>query len=118
MENDFIKLYDSQINFQNEVYKLEHNTEIVLPQDCLDLFQYHTLAILEELGEVLKADKRWKTHRNQRYIYEEKKDEIADVFITVMNIAIYSGMSADDLLSEVKRKMEENVRRLEQEKCQ
>ena len=36
----------------------------------------------EEMGEVLASDKRWKTHRKERYVREEKLDELADVFIT------------------------------------
>lgn len=116
----FHELYDKQIQFQKDVFDYEAGYEIdlKLPQDIKSQYQYHMLAMLEELGEVLKADKRWKTHRNQRYVKEEKLDEIADVFITAMNIAIYSGIESKSLLEEIGRKIQTNKERLGQEKCQ
>ena len=68
--------------------------------------------MVEELGEVVKADKRWKTHRNERYLVEEKLDEIADVFITAMNIAIHSGFSSDDIEKAIMDKIQTNYERL------
>ena len=75
---------------------------------------YHTLAMMEELGEVLKADKRWKTHRNERFVKEEKLDEIADIFITAMNMAMYSGFDDRTVLNAIEKKISENEVRLEQ----
>ena len=60
----------------------------------------------------MKADKRWKTHRNHRYEPEEKLDEIADVFITAMNIAIHSGFSDEDIEEAISNKISENYARL------
>lgn len=114
----FQELFRKQIEYQQEVNKLESDTkdDLVLPQDLTLKFQYHMTAMTEELGEVLKADKRWKTHRNQRYVPSEKLDELADVFITAMNLVIFSGFSAEELLSEVDKKILENIGRLEQER--
>ena len=64
--------------------------------------------MVEELGEVMKADKRWKTHRNHRYEPDEKLDEIADVFITAMNISIHSGFTAEDIEKAISNKIKEN----------
>lgn len=81
------------------------------PGDNLEHFSYHVQAMVEELGEVMKADKRWKTHRNERYEPAEKLDEIADVFITAMNIAIHSGFTANDIEEAISNKISNNFER-------
>lgn len=103
---NFKSSYDNQIHFQENI------TGVKCPGDNLDHFGYHIKAMVEELGEVMKADKRWKTHRNVRYEPEEKLDEIADVFITAMNIAIHSGFTADDIEKAISNKIDENFKRL------
>ena len=104
----FETLYASQVAFQEMV------TGDTLPRDNLHNFSYHVQAMVEELGEVMKADKRWKTHRNTRYVPEEKLDEIADVFITAMNIAIHSGFSASEVSEAIQLKIVDNNRRWEE----
>ena len=91
----FSELFKKQIDFQKSLLIRQGQipTSNALPVDDLNWFTYHSLAMIEEMGEVMKADKRWKTHRNCRYEKDEKLDEIADVFITAMNIAMYSGFS-------------------------
>lgn len=107
----FSILFNLQEDFQKEI-----SGEALLPQDNNKWFQYHMLAMQEELGEVLAADKRWKSHRNQKYDKEEKALEIADVFITAMNIAIYSGIGYKDLMKFIGKKIDENYERLEKVK--
>jgi len=85
-------------------------------KDNPELFKYHMCAIVEELGELLKADKRWKTHRNSTYDLAEKMEELADVFITVLNLAIFSGIDAEELFASVITKIQMNVEKLEVEK--
>lgn len=104
--NNFLASYNSQIKFQEEV------TGATCPGDNLDHFCYHMNAMTEELGEVMKADKRWKTHRNVRFEPEEKLDEIADVFITAMNIAIHSGFTGAEIEAAIQNKIEQNYERL------
>lgn len=104
--NGFKASYDNQIHFQEKI------TGATCPGDNLSQFSYHIQAMVEELGEVMKADKRWKTHRNERYEVSEKLDEIADVFITAMNIAIHSGFTADDIEGAIANKIKENYERL------
>lgn len=82
------------------------------PVDNIVEFCYHMNAMQEELGEVLKADKRWKTHRNTYYNKEEKLEELADVFITMMNIAMYSGFDSATLLGAVEAKINKNKEKL------
>lgn len=109
-KTDFKTSFGNQIDFQRLV------TGANCPGDNLNQFSYHVQAMVEELGEVMKADKRWKTHRNERYEPEEKLDEISDVFITAMNIAIHSGFSAEDIEKAIANKISNNFERLSLEK--
>lgn len=126
MKNNFIDLYNKQIKFQQSILERKaegdnslsplSNEKPILPKDDIDWFTYHMRAMIEELGEVTKADKRWKTHRNENFNQAEKVDELADVFITAMNLAIYSGLSGQDVYNAIDRKIVENIKRLEMEK--
>ncbi len=107
MKINFEDLYELQKSFQMNIYEKE------LPNDDVNMYQYHMLAIIEELGEVLKADKRWKTHRNDIFVKDEKKDEIVDVFITAINIALYSGIDCEELLNAINDKIKINYKRLD-----
>lgn len=109
-KTNFKESYDNQIHFQEQI------TGAKCPGDNLAQFSYHIQAMVEELGEVMKADKRWKTHRNHRYEPEEKLDEIADMFITAMNIAIHSGFTAETIEMAISNKINENYERLNVEK--
>lgn len=102
----FSTSYNNQVQFQEII------TGHKCPNDNLSQFSYHVQAMVEEMGEVMKADKRWKTHRNYRFEPEEKLDEIADVFITAMNLAIHSGFSDDEVEEAISRKISENYARL------
>jgi NTP pyrophosphatase (non-canonical NTP hydrolase) len=93
------------MEYQEEVTEVKD-----LPKDNLEHFSYHIQAMVEELGEVMKADKRWKTHRNSSYNSAEKLEEIADVFITAMNIAIHSGYTSDEVLKEISDKINKNYK--------
>lgn len=104
-------LFQKQIEFQKQITNL-----INLPDDVPQWYSYHMLAMIEELGEILKADKRWKTHRNERYVPEEKLEEIADVFITLMNICIFSGVDSEKLVQAVEYKIGENIKKLNEPK--
>lgn len=105
--NSFHECYFRQLGFQAYV------TGVKCPGDNIEQFSYHVQAMVEELGEVMKADKRWKTHRNTRYEPAEKLDELADVFITAMNMAIHSGFTAQDVEGAIWNKISENYERLE-----
>jgi len=113
-------LYNMQVEFQKQVLEKQAKETgkptIALPQDDIAWFSYHIQAMVEELGEVMKADKRWKTHRNDRFEFDEKVDEIVDVFITAMNIAIFSGISGDQLVNEIVAKIQENTLKLNSKK--
>lgn len=77
-----------------------------LPTDDPRLCSYHVQQLISEVGEVLDADKRWKNFRNTKYDPASKVDEIADCFIVLMNIAMYSGFSADELCHAIQHKID------------
>lgn len=109
-------LYNLQLGFQKEVCnKAKYKQEISvdkLPLDNVELFQFHCLALLEEIGELVKSDKRWKNFRNKNYDKANKTEEIADCFIVLMNICIYSGITSDEMVSTLVDKMLDNFDRL------
>ena len=100
-------VFDKQIQFQKYVTKMEE-----LPADSTRWYSYHMLAMVEEMGEILKSDKRWKTHRNENFEPEEKVEEIVDMFITMMNICIFSGVNVEGLLQATEKKIDENYKRV------
>lgn len=68
-----------------------------LPIDSPSLSSYHVQHLISEIGEVLDADKRWKNFRNEKYDKAAKLDELADCFIVLMNICMYSDINAGEL---------------------
>lgn len=66
-----------------------------------------------EIAEFMGAVGNYKSHKIQEDGKDEKeiKEEIADMFIFVINTALTHNMSAGELLKEVKRKQEINLKR-------
>ena len=83
-----------------------------LPLDDPKLCSYHIQQLVSEIGEVLEADKRWKNFRNSAYDRDAKRDEIADCFIVLMNIAMFSGFDAADMYYAISKKIEEVSKRI------
>lgn len=105
-------IFNHQMLYQHMVLTKIKDETTTLPTDNVEWFSYHIQAMVEELGEVMKADKRWKTHRNERYNKDEKKDELADVFITFINLCLFSGFSVEEIKQAIFKKIEENFIRL------
>lgn len=102
-------LYNKQLYFQ----QLLGNENI--PTDNPQEMAHHLLGLITEVGEVAQADKRWKKNkRNKHYDKIEKVNEIADCFIFLLNVCIYSDVSPDDLLKAVSDKIEENISRFKE----
>lgn len=78
-----------------------------LPIDDPKLSSYHIQQLVSEIGEVLEADKRWKNFRNNAYNKSEKLREIADCFIVLVNIAMFSGFDSEDVYNAICEKIEE-----------
>lgn len=119
MTNDsFAELYEKQVDFQNKIikkhpYDVSLDKDVSLPADIPQLMSYHVQGLVCEIGEVLAADKRWKNYRNGHLDVENKKEEIADCFLFLMNIAIFSGMNSKDVFDTIKDKIVENEERVE-----
>lgn len=105
------QLFNTQLVTQNKLihkgvydrYKDEHT--VIAPVDDVGLASYHIQQLMSEIGEVLEADKRWKSHRNDKYDKNAKLEELADCFVVLMNIAMFSGFDGDDLANAIQQKL-------------
>lgn len=86
-----------------DIFKFESTHSI--PVDDVKLMSYHIQQLMSEIGEVLDADKRWKNFRNQKYDENAKLEEIADCFIVMMNIAMFSGFDGNQLVDAIDKKL-------------
>lgn len=115
MNNQLKELFDKQIDFQKQLCltgKVNAEYDTIGTKDDLDNYKYHLLAMTEELGELVKSDKRWKNLRNKHYDKINKMEELADVFITLINLCIYSGVSYHQLFVATDNKMSINLERI------
>lgn len=117
-------LFDKQKNNQSEMLKNGMYDQYVdwvtkndkkLPIDHPQLASYHIQQLISEIGEVLEADKRWKNIRNNKYNKDDKLDEIADCFIVLMNVAMYSGFNGEDLFNAISHKIDVVADRIKKE---
>lgn len=109
MSKGLDSLFERQGEIQREMHKQGMYTGFVsselsdeiamtgLPIDSPILSSYHIQHLISEIGEVLDADKRWKNFRNEKYDKAAKVDELADCFIVLMNICMYSDINAGEL---------------------
>lgn len=86
--------------------------DVELPVDDPKLFSYHVQQLMSEIGELLDADKRWKNFRNGKYDKDSKLEEIADCFIVLVNICLFSDVSHIELINKVIDKIKEVRRRV------
>lgn len=77
-----------------------------LPFDDVKIANNQMLHLVSEIGEVLEADKRWKSFRNDKYDRPAKAEELADCFIILLNIAMFSGISCDEFVKTIQDKIE------------
>lgn len=125
MSKSLEELFERQGEIQREMHKqgmyagfvsTELSDEIAmtgLPIDSPTLSSYHVQHLMSEIGEVLDADKRWKNFRNEKYDKAAKVEELADCFIVLMNICMYSDINADDLELAIMAKQDEVKYRVE-----
>ena len=105
------QLFNTQLVTQDKlihkgVYdRFKDEYTVTVPVDDVGLASYHVQQLMSEIGEVLGADKRWKSHRNDKYDREEKLEEIADCFVVLMNVAMFSGFDGEDLASAIEEKL-------------
>lgn len=108
----FEDLYNLQKQFQTIVLNSTNNNTGDLPQDNVNFFRYFSLALIEEMGEVLKTDGRWKLYRKSDCSQDEKLEEIADVFLMWCNVALFSGFDSGMLLAAILNKISVNHERI------
>lgn len=105
------EIYNKQIKFQNTL-KDSYDFEVEnLPSDIVAGFSYHIQHLMSEIGEVLTSDKRWKSIRKSKYNKEEKLEEIADCFIVLMNVGIFSGFTGKEIEDAIINKIDKNMNR-------
>lgn len=110
--------YNIQKHFQEKVIKkygydgVSSEDLQMLPVDNVQAAKYHMLALMEEVGELVKSDKRWKNFRNTHYDKDNKLEEISDCFITLLNVCLYSGISDEELIDAIFKKMMHNNERV------
>lgn len=105
------QLFNTQLVTQDKLiskcvydrYKDEHT--VTVPVDDVGLASYHIQQLMSEIGEVLDADKRWKSHRNDKCDKQAKLEELADCFVVLMNVAMFSGFDGNDLANAVEQKL-------------
>lgn len=98
-------LYDSVSEYVKAARK-RYGDYLNLPTDEVNIFSYHIQQLISEVGEVLDSDKRWKTNRNGKYDKENKLEELADCYIELMNLATFSGFTADQMANAISHKLE------------
>ena len=86
-------------------HKYANEDSFMVPCDNVSLSSYHIQQLMSEIGEVLDADKRWKNFRNDKYDKEAKVEEIADCFIVLMNVAMFSEISPEMLEESINEKI-------------
>ena len=91
---------------ENGMYdKFKSESTTAIPVDDVKLMSYHIQQLVSEIGEVLAADKRWKNFRNENFDNDEKLEEIADCFIVLMNVAMFSGFDGAQITEAVQDKL-------------
>ena len=104
-------LFNKQMTNQSKMLQdgmydmLKSESTRSIPVDDVKLMSYHIQQLVSEIGEVLDADKRWKNFRNQKYDENDKLEEIADCFIVMMNVAMFSGFDGNQLVDAIYNKL-------------
>lgn len=101
-------LFNRQIIFQSII---NDDNPDDYPCDDVQRYSANTLLMVEELGELLKEDKRWRTFRGEDYDEKNKEEELADIFIVFMNLCLFSQVDAETLIGAVENKMHKNMKR-------
>lgn len=120
-ETAFATLFNMQVKNQSLImsaglYEGFLNEQKDLPTDDTKLTSYHVLQLMSEIGELLDSDKRWKNFRNVKFEKDEKLLELADCFIVLMNVTMFSGFSAADIVQAIADKIVIVKKRIE-DKC-
>lgn len=105
-------IWDKQKELQRKLYNIKSDNI----EDVTKMY-FCSSAMIIELGELLQTDTRWKeivtgSPRPTKCNKEDFIKEYADVFLYLLNIAIYSGFDIEDIKSAIKNKQNLNFERL------
>lgn len=106
------KLYNAQLLNQRLLFikgaydNFKQDATKAVPCDDVSLSSYHIQQLMSEIGEVLECDKRWKNYRNDKFDKDAKLEELADCFIELLNIAMFSNFSAKELSQAIENKID------------
>ena len=111
MKDWFYDAFFKQVNLQENI-KCTICDELV---NVVDMYNSAT-AMMVEIGEMLQTDTRWKKHvtgskKEPVFNFDEFITELADVFIYMLNVAIYGGVTIETFKKEVTNKLIENRKR-------
>lgn len=115
----FATLFNMQVKNQKQMFDKDMYEGFAsvnsndLPRDDIRLMSYHVMQLISEIGELLDSDKRWKNFRNKKFEKDEKLKELADCFIVLMNVTMFSGFSAREIVQAIADKIVEVKRRME-----
>lgn len=120
MSKSLVDLFNEQSDNQNNMLKKGMYDKCInnsvsdysVPIDVPSLSSYHIQQLVSEIGEVLDADKRWKNFRNEKYDKEAKAEELADCFIVLMNVCMFSGLSGEDMEKAISNKIDKVSERI------
>lgn len=126
MSKTLTDLFSQQAENQREMLKkgmydkfVDNGYEIGVsgfPVDRPILSSYHIQQLVSEIGEVLDADKRWKNFRNEKYDKDAKAEELADCFIVLMNVCMFSGLDGEDMEKAILDKLDKVSARINENK--
>lgn len=118
MEEKFTEIYKTQEEFENLLISKSNKwpdkkLSEFDKKEKTDFSKELALLLHQEISEFINAVGNYKTHKMQQDGKDIKdiKDEIADMFIFVLDVALTHNMTAEELLNEVKRKQEVNFER-------
>ena len=110
-DNTLEKLYNEQLLNQRLLFikgaydNFKQVATKAVPCDDVSLSSYHIQQLMSEIGEVLECDKRWKNYRNDKFDKDAKLEELADCFIELLNISMFSNFSAKELSKAIVNKI-------------
>jgi NTP pyrophosphatase (non-canonical NTP hydrolase) len=103
----FSDTFYEQYNLQKKIKKVEEPNDLI---NVVDMYGAATGMIIE-IGEMLQTDTRWKkyiTGSKKKAVIDNDKflEELSDVYIYLMNVLIYQGVTLDEFKRAVRKKQE------------
>ena len=107
-QDSLVQMFEKQKEFQKLL------TGIELPKKDYTQLNYTMTALIAELGEVLQADKNWKNWKRTKDANVDREallDEVVDVYHFIINMTLYLGFDANDVINKFFEKNKVNFER-------